>query len=216
MGEGGIRLSGGQRQRLAIARSIVKEPLILILDEATSAIDVRGEKIVQAALDRVSKDRTTVMIAHRLSTVRQADHIIVMQDGIAAEQGTHEKLLSIENGIYHDLVVSQRIESLEEQESSLDEVAGNLTEEVEQSDEVYEKEGDEEEVIVYRNRGFFGSLGRLVCEQGVHWPFYVVILIAAAGAGCKYSELPTQIDMKLTGCYQKLDLHFKVGCSQNL
>ena len=102
MGEGGIRLSGGQRQRLAIARSIVKEPLILILDEATSAIDVRGEKIVQAALDRVSKDRTTVMIAHRLSTVRQADHIIVMQDGIAAEQGTHEKLLE-NNGFYREV-----------------------------------------------------------------------------------------------------------------
>lgn len=185
MGEGGIRLSGGQRQRLAIARSIVKEPPILILDEATSAIDVRGEKIVQAALDRVSKDRTTIMIAHRLSTVRQADRIIVMQDGISAEQGTHDELLAIENGIYHGLVVSQRIEYLERQETGLDEVADEPTE-VELSDELYKEKRDEEEVDVYRNRGFFGSLGRFVYEQRSHWPFYVVILISAAGAGCKY------------------------------
>ena len=185
MGEGGIRLSGGQRQRLAIARSIVKEPPILILDEATSAIDVRGEKIVQAALDRVSRDRTTIMIAHRLSTVRQADRIIVMQDGAAAEQGTHDELLSIENGIYHGLVVSQRIEYLERQETGLDEVADDPTE-VELSDESYEKT-DEEKVDVYKNRGFFGSLGRLVYEQRTHWLLYAVILIAAAGAGCKCS-----------------------------
>lgn len=187
MGEGGIRLSGGQRQRLAIARSIVKEPPILILDEATSAIDVCGEKIVQAALDRVSKDRTTIMIAHRLSTVRQADRIIVMQDGISVEQGTHDELLAIENGIYHGLVVSQRIEYLERQETGLDKVADEPTE-VELSDELYEEKRDEEEVDVYRNRGLFGSLGRLVYEQRTHWPFYVVILISAAGAGCKYAS----------------------------
>lgn len=187
MGEGGIRLSGGQRQRLAIARSIVKEPPILILDEATSAIDVCGEKIVQAALDRVSKDRTTIMIAHRLSTVRQADRIIVMQDGISVEQGTHDELLAIENGIYHGLVVSQRIEYLERQETGLDKVADEPTE-VELSDELYEEKRDEEEVDVYRNRGLFGSLGRLVYEQRTHWPFYVVILISAAGAGCKYAN----------------------------
>lgn len=185
MGEGGIRLSGGQRQRLAIARSIVKEPPILILDEATSAIDVRGEKIVQAALDRVSKDRTTIMIAHRLSTVRQADRIIVMQDGVSAEQGTHDELLAIENGIYHGLVVSQRIKYLERQDAGLDEVADESTE-VALSDELYEEKRDEKEVDAYRNRGVFGSLGRLVYEQRTHWPFYVVILVSAAGAGCKY------------------------------
>ena len=80
IGENGIKLSGGQRQRLAIARSIVKRPSILILDEATSAIDVHSEEIVQAALDRVSQNRTTIIIAHRLSTVRKADHIIVMKE----------------------------------------------------------------------------------------------------------------------------------------
>lgn len=81
MGDAGIKLSGGQRQRLAIARSIVKRPKILILDEATSAIDVRGERLVQAALDKVSEGRTTITIAHRLSTIKKADKIIVLRKG---------------------------------------------------------------------------------------------------------------------------------------
>jgi ATP-binding cassette subfamily B (MDR/TAP) protein 1 len=82
VGESGIKLSGGQRQRLAIARSIVKQPSILILDEATSAIDVRTEHIVQAALDRmVAQNRTTIVIAHRLSTIKKADKIIVLRQG---------------------------------------------------------------------------------------------------------------------------------------
>ncbi|KAK5711010.1 hypothetical protein LTS12_027962, partial [Elasticomyces elasticus] len=126
------------------------------------------------------------MIAHRLSTVRQADRIIVMQDGISAEQGTHDELLAIENGIYHGLVVSQRIEYLERQETGLDEVADEPTE-VELSDELYKEKRDEEEMDFYRNRGFFGSLGRFVYEQRSHWPFYVVILISAAGAGSGYA-----------------------------
>lgn len=81
VGDAGIKLSGGQRQRLAIARSIVKRPKILILDEATSAIDVRGERLVQAALDKVSEGRTTITIAHRLSTIKKADKIIVLRKG---------------------------------------------------------------------------------------------------------------------------------------
>lgn len=79
VGDSDLKLSGGQRQRLAIARSIVEKPKILILDEATSAIDVRSEKIIQAALDRVSQGRTTIMIAHRLSTIAKADSIMVLQ-----------------------------------------------------------------------------------------------------------------------------------------
>jgi ATP-binding cassette subfamily B (MDR/TAP) protein 1 len=79
VGDAGIKLSGGQRQRLAIARSIIKRPKILILDEATSAIDVRGERLVQQALDRVSEGRTTITIAHRLSTIKKADKIVVLR-----------------------------------------------------------------------------------------------------------------------------------------
>jgi len=104
VGDAGIKLSGGQRQRLAIARSIIKRPKILILDEATSSIDVRGEGLVQAALDRVSQGRTTITIAHRLSTIKKADKIVVMQKGRVVETGTHDSLLENQDGIYWALV----------------------------------------------------------------------------------------------------------------
>jgi ATP-binding cassette subfamily B (MDR/TAP) protein 1 len=99
LGERAMNLSGGQKQRLAIARSIVSEPTVLLLDEATSALDPKAEKIVQQALDRVSKDRTTIVIAHKLSTVRTADNIAVMANGKVVEQGTHESLLEL-NRVY--------------------------------------------------------------------------------------------------------------------
>src|SRR6201999_358839 len=111
VGESGIKLSGGQRQRLAIARSIIRDPAILILDEATSSIDVRGERIVQKALDRVSQNRTTIVIAHRLSTIRKADNIVVMREGRKMEEGTHEQLLSIPDGLYAGLVHAQQLEA---------------------------------------------------------------------------------------------------------
>jgi ATP-binding cassette subfamily B (MDR/TAP) protein 1 len=96
LGERAMNLSGGQKQRLAIARSIVSSPTVLLLDEATSALDPKAEKIVQQALDRVSKDRTTIVIAHKLSTIRGADNIAVMANGAVVEQGTHEKLLALD------------------------------------------------------------------------------------------------------------------------
>jgi ATP-binding cassette, subfamily B (MDR/TAP), member 1 len=107
IGDAGIKLSGGQRQRVAIARSIVKQPRILILDEATSAIDIHSERIVQAALDRVSKNRTTIMIAHRLSTIRRADNIVVLKKGQVVQQGTHEELLADTKGTYWGLAYAQ-------------------------------------------------------------------------------------------------------------
>jgi ATP-binding cassette subfamily B (MDR/TAP) protein 1 len=109
VGDAGIKLSGGQRQRLSIARSIVKKPSILILDEATSAIDVRSERIVQKALDAVSRGRTTITIAHRLSTIMKADNIVVLQKGQVVEQGTHQQLLSSEVGLYRSLVEAQQL-----------------------------------------------------------------------------------------------------------
>ena len=96
-------------ERLAIARSIIKRPTILILDEATSSIDVRGERLVQAALDKVSEGRTTIIIAHRLSTIKKADKIIVLKKGKLVEQGTHESLLADENGAYWALVNAQKL-----------------------------------------------------------------------------------------------------------
>ena len=104
VGERGIQLSGGQKQRVAIARAIVKEPKILLLDEATSALDAESERVVQDALDRVMVNRTTVVVAHRLSTIKNADVIAVVKNGVIAEKGTHETLIKIEGGVYASLV----------------------------------------------------------------------------------------------------------------
>ena len=104
VGERGTRFSGGQKQRIAIARAMLKDPKILLLDEATSALDAESEKVVQEALDRVSVSRTTVVVAHRLTTIRGADIIAVMKDGAVAEKGTHNELMKIIDGVYASLV----------------------------------------------------------------------------------------------------------------
>lgn len=106
IGETGVRLSGGQRQRIAIARAVAKDPPILILDEATSSLDAESEKVVQDALDRVMEHRTTFIVAHRLSTVRRADKILVLYDGRIVEQGTHDELLA-RGGAYSRLYRTQ-------------------------------------------------------------------------------------------------------------
>ena len=108
IGDRGTKLSGGERQRLTIARAIVKNPPILILDEATSSLDTESERLVQDAINNMMQNRTSIVIAHRLSTIRHADEILVLQKGEIVERGTHEELL-LKQGYYHRLVQMQEV-----------------------------------------------------------------------------------------------------------
>ncbi|MDX1382470.1 MAG: ABC transporter transmembrane domain-containing protein [Thermoanaerobaculia bacterium] len=110
VGERGVRLSGGQKQRVAIARAVLKDPRILILDEATSALDAESEKLVQEALDRLMAGRTTIVIAHRLSTVRDANRVVVLEEGAVVESGSHDSLMA-QAGLYRRLVERQFAET---------------------------------------------------------------------------------------------------------
>ncbi|RAR14080.1 leptomycin b resistance protein pmd1 [Stemphylium lycopersici] len=185
VGESGIKLSGGQRQRIGIARSIIKQPPILILDEATSAIDVRTERIVQQALDRVSKNRTTIVIAHRLSTIRRADKIVVLRKGQLVEQGTHDELLKIEAGVYYGLVHAQDIAmEAENDEAVLEKIKTadtEIAEEHTKSDNTPEAEDPE-----YKQQGLLASFGRLLYEQRKHWVLYSIAIASILAGGAVY------------------------------
>jgi subfamily B ATP-binding cassette protein MsbA len=108
IGDRGTKLSGGERQRMTIARAVLKNPPILILDEATSSLDTESERLVQDAINNLMNNRTSVVIAHRLSTIRHADEILVLSKGEIVERGTHDQLLN-HKGIYHRLVEMQEV-----------------------------------------------------------------------------------------------------------
>ncbi|KAF1354222.1 P-loop containing nucleoside triphosphate hydrolase protein [Lizonia empirigonia] len=189
VGESGIKLSGGQRQRIAIARSIIKQPAILILDEATSAIDVRTERIVQQALDRVSRNRTTIVIAHRLSTIKRADKIVVLRQGKLVEQGTHDELVQLEAGVYRGLVYAQELAVESEDGHDISEDA-----QLEQVNTADAKQATAEETEShtsiddpeYKERGLLLSFGRLLYEQRSQWLLYSISTVGILMAGAIY------------------------------
>ncbi len=109
VGDRGVQLSGGQRQRIAIARAVLKDPSILILDEATSSLDSESERLVQDALEKLMKGRTSFVIAHRLSTIKRADQIFVVEDGQIKERGKHDELVLVNEGLYNKLSKMQRL-----------------------------------------------------------------------------------------------------------
>ncbi|CAF4363373.1 unnamed protein product, partial [Rotaria sp. Silwood2] len=119
VGEGGIQLSGGEKQRIALARALVKQPTFLLLDEATSALDNVSEKIVQEALDRACKGRTTIVIAHRLTTIKNAHQIYVLDNGTVLEQGTHETLMTKEGGKYQSMIKRQQMERIDDDKDDM-------------------------------------------------------------------------------------------------
>lgn len=186
IGERGMKISGGQRQRLAIARAIIKQPPILILDEATSAIDVRTERIVQKALDRVSEGRTTITIAHRLSTIKRADKIIVLRAGMVAEQGTHSYLLQQTDGIYSGLVKAQALEMDDdnkeevEQQDEEEQLRGVQTED---AAKVKDKKLDDFIEPGWKERGVIRSFGSLMWEQRHRGFLYIVLIVSCAACG---------------------------------
>ena len=192
-----MHFSGGQRQRIAIARAIARQPKILIFDEATSALDVTSERIVQAALDRVAKDRTTIIIAHRLSTILDADNIIVVNKGKAVQQGTHDQLIKIQDGLYWSLVHSQQLATVSD--FTINRAHGELWAKQGSKRQSVIVEKESYETLVESETTVAASIGEtepqplpksrmfrnfclLISEQRRNWPGYVVMVIAAMGA----------------------------------
>lgn len=202
IGERGGLLSGGQKQRIAIARSVVSEPKVLLLDEATSALDPHAEGIVQKALDSVSKDRTTVVIAHKLATIRNADNIVVMSRGRIVEQGCHEDLVAL-NGTYATLVKAQDLAPANMEQSSCaedpittDEAADDSTHDIYRPHSLNRARSSEKQHVVtsndkanyelYEKAGIIRNIWKLLSGTPDIWLWFAITIATCTGGG----ELP--------------------------
>jgi ATP-binding cassette, subfamily B (MDR/TAP), member 1 len=190
VGERGGLVSGGQKQRIAIARSIVANPRILLLDEATSALDPKAEEIVQAALDRVAKSRTTIMIAHKLSTVQKADKIIVMTQGKVIEQGTHSSLIA-GNGPYASLVHAQNLHAADEDVSPEEtEAIGGTPRNEKRLEHVLTPiksiGSTDEPEDVSRKFSLARCLWIILYEHRRLWPYFLCGTLASVGGGAVF------------------------------
>ncbi|ERL93338.1 hypothetical protein D910_10631 [Dendroctonus ponderosae] len=185
VGERGAQLSGGQKQRIAIARALVRNPAILLLDEATSALDTNSEAKVQAALDRASENRTTIIVAHRLSTIRGANKIVVISDGKVVEQGTHEDLMELKKE-YYTLVTTQ-VQGSEKFENIDETKEKKILDYAEDDDEDFapRKEIDEEaEVDNYVKTASLWSIVKL------NSPEWLSLVLGCIGAGAMGTAFP--------------------------
>uniref|UniRef100_H2ZPC0 Bile salt export pump n=1 Tax=Ciona savignyi TaxID=51511 RepID=H2ZPC0_CIOSA len=195
VGERGGQMSGGQKQRIAIARAIVRNPKVLLLDEATSALDTKSESVVQQALEKASAGRTTVVVAHRLSTIRSADKIFAFHEGQIMEEGSHEELLLIKDGVYSNLINMQagrESEESEEKDSAgesaveetaekddtpeQDDIGQNLVSSNDEQTRVDNKEEEEEDVPDV-------SFGRIIAMNKPEWYYMAAGCVFAAIAG---------------------------------
>lgn len=198
IGQRGGLLSGGQKQRVAIARAVISEPKILLLDEATSALDPHAEGIVQQALDRAAKGRTTIVIAHKLATIRNADNIVVMTKGRIVEQGTHEGLIKQE-GVYARLVRIQNLtvgsggetptpvdsaeDEVKETGEDTTDIATSLTRYATEDRARLEAQVKRDSYENHKQSGFIVVIWRLIKDHRDLWLWYLITLLACMGGG---------------------------------
>ncbi|CAF4086907.1 unnamed protein product [Adineta steineri] len=197
VGERGVQLSGGQRQRIALARALIRKPSLLLLDEATSALDSSSEKFVQEALDRAVEGRTTLIVAHRLSTIRYADWIIVMKDGSIAEQGSHHDLMAAKN-IYYELVTKQQMKTVHSdasmptdlEEVDIDKIETNDTQ---STDDIQLEQRDNDVIsnkveeilpeVEQHKSSSLHSLFKLFKLNTPEWPYLIVVCVSGIISG---------------------------------